>query len=97
MLCSLAKEHGKAAAITETGYEGIKTPDWWTGTLLPALADYPLSYVMVWRNAHDKAGHFYAPYPGHPSARDFIRFCENERPLMAGDLVRTPTGSIRIR
>ncbi|MBQ9172166.1 MAG: beta-mannosidase [Bacteroidales bacterium] len=86
MLCALAAEHGKAAAVTETGYEGIRTPHWWTGTLLPALADYPVSYVMVWRNAHDKEGHFYAPYPGHPSERDFVSFCDEESTLMVSDL-----------
>lgn len=71
MLCQIAQEHGKAAAITETGYEGVKTPDWWTHTLLPSIAPYPVSYVMVWRNAHDKEGHFYAPYPGHPFSQGF--------------------------
>jgi len=86
MLCAVAKEHGKAAAITETGYEGIKTADWWTATLLPAIEPYPLSYVMVWRNAHDKQGHFYAPYPGHPSCDDFVSFYKNGKTLFAGDV-----------
>jgi len=86
MLCAVAKEHGKAAAITETGYEGIKTADWWTKTLLPAVEQYPVSYVMVWRNAHDKEGHFYAPYPGHPSCDDFVSFYKNEKTLFAGDV-----------
>lgn len=86
MLCALAKEHHKAAAITETGYEGIKTADWWTATLLPAIEQYPLSYVMVWRNAYDKEGHFYAPYPGHPSCDDFVSFYKREKTLFATDL-----------
>lgn len=86
MLCQIAQEHGKAAAITETGYEGVKTADWWTHTLLPAIAQYPVSYVMVWRNAHDKEGHFYAPYPGHPSAKDFVKFRKDRRTLFLSDL-----------
>ena len=86
MLCQLAKEHGKACAITETGYEGIKTADWWTKTLLPAVTPFQLSYVLVWRNAHDKKGHFYAPYPGQLSAADFMKFYKDKRTLFAGDL-----------
>lgn len=86
MLCQLADDHGKVAAITETGYEGIKAADWWTQTLLPAISKYPVSYLMVWRNAHDKEGHFYAPYPGHPSALDFMKFYEDERTLFVRDL-----------
>lgn len=86
MICQLAKEHGKATAVTETGYEGIKTPDWWTNTLLTAVEQYPVSYLLVWRNAHDKEGHFYAPYPNHPSAPDFVKFYDDDRTLFAGDL-----------
>lgn len=86
MLCQLAKDHNKAAAITETGYEGVKTADWWTQTLLPAIEKYPVSYVMVWRNAHDKPGHFYAPYPGHPSVSDFVKFYNDQRTLFVKDV-----------
>lgn len=86
MICQLAKDHGKVAAVTETGYEGIKTPDWWTKTLLPAIAQFPISYLLVWRNAHDKEGHFYAPYPNHPSTPDFVKFYEDDRTVFAGDL-----------
>lgn len=86
MLCQIAQEHGKAAAVTETGYEGLKTADWWTQTLLPAIVEYPICYLLVWRNAHDKEGHFYAPYPGHASADDFVNFYQDEHTLFAGDL-----------
>ena len=74
MVATVAKEHGKAMALTETGYEGIKTPDWWTNTLAPVLARHPVGYVVVWRNARERPSHHYAPYPGHSSAPDFIRF-----------------------
>lgn len=74
MIETVAKEHGKALALTETGYEGIKTRDWWTQTLAPVLAKHPVSYVVVWRNARERPSHHYAPYPGHDSASDFVRF-----------------------
>jgi len=86
MVCQLAAEHQKAAALTETGYEGIKTDDWWTHTLAPVLARHPISYVLVWRNAHDKPGHFFAPYPGHPSSSDFVRFYNDRKTLFLKDV-----------
>jgi mannan endo-1,4-beta-mannosidase len=30
------------------------------------------SWILFWRNG--RPDHFYAPYPGHPSAPDFIQF-----------------------
>ena len=69
-----AAEHGKLAALTEAGYEGIPDSLWWTGTLWPAVKNHKISYALVWRNAHNKPGHFYAPYPGHLSEKDFIDF-----------------------
>jgi len=76
----LADEHGKVPTYTETGYEGIPDSTWWTDRLLPVLTSDSttrrLAYVLVWRNANNtkKPGHFFAPYPGHPSARNFVRF-----------------------
>lgn len=69
-----AAEHGKIAALTEAGYEGIPDSTWWTGTLWPAVKNHKISYLLVWRNAHNKPGHFYAPWPGHMSEKDFIDF-----------------------
>ena len=85
-VCAIAKQHHKAVALTETGYEGIKTDDWWTSTLAPVLSRHPVSYVLVWRNAHDKPGHFFAPYPGHPSTSDFIRFYNAPQTLFLRDV-----------
>ena len=70
----ISAEHGKMMAVTEASYEGIPQADWWTGTLYEALKDYPLAYVLTWRNACDKPEHFYAPFPGHLSADDFKAF-----------------------
>lgn len=78
----VAAEHGKMIAVTETGYEGIPDAAWWTETLLPALSDYPVAYVLTWRNAWDKPGHFYAPFPGQDSACDFKKFAESGKITM---------------
>lgn len=70
----IASERGKIAAFTETGLESVTMPEWWTDVLLPILREHPVAYVVVWRNAHDKPTHFYAPYKGHESEMDFLRF-----------------------
>ena len=60
--------------MTETGYESIPNPKWWTETLYEAIKDYPVSYVLTWRNACDMEHHYYAPFPGQVSADDFKAF-----------------------
>ncbi|MBQ9667647.1 MAG: beta-mannosidase [Prevotella sp.] len=85
-ICEAAQEHGKVAALTETGFESLKTPDWWTRTLAPVLAKHAVSYVLVWRNAHNIPTHFYAPFPGQQSADDFVVFYNDPRTLFARDL-----------
>jgi mannan endo-1,4-beta-mannosidase len=69
-----AAAHGKLAALTEAGYEGIPDSVWWTTAFWPAIKDHRISYALVWRNAHNKPGHFYAPYPGQASEKDFVGF-----------------------
>ena len=78
---AFAKEHGKLMAVTETGCEGIKDGKWWTEVLYPAIKDFPVSYVLLWRNAcdADMQHHFYAPYPEHDSAEDFKAFAAYEQ------------------
>lgn len=83
-----AKKKGKLAAFTETGLESIPNATWWTGTLLKTLKTegLQLSYVLVWRNDSRSPTHFYAPYPGHSSVPDFIRFYDDPFTLFENDL-----------
>ena len=53
---------------------------------MPVIEKYSISYVLVWRNAREKENHYYAPYPGHPSAADFVNFYNDPRTLFAGDM-----------
>ena len=76
----------KAMALTETGYEGIKTSDWWTYTLAPILKKHPVGYVLVWRNARERPSHHFAPYPGHSSTSDFIKFYNLKETLFLHDV-----------
>lgn len=86
MICELAQEHDKAAALTETGFEGVKAANWWTSTLAPVLARNHIAYVLVWRNADNKPGHFFAPYPGQISASDFVKFYNDPQTLFLKDV-----------
>lgn len=87
ILTEVAKTHDKAMAITETGYEAIPDPVWWTEVLLPLLTEYPVSYVVMWRNARERENHYYAPYPGQVSAADFVKFYEAPETLFAKEVV----------
>ncbi|MCD7898918.1 MAG: glycoside hydrolase family 26 protein [Bacteroides sp.] len=86
ILTEIAQTHNKAMAVTETGYETIPDPVWWTEVLLPVLKEYPVSYVVVWRNARERENHYYAPYPGQVSAPDFVTFYEDPVTLFAADV-----------
>lgn len=93
MLVKWSRERGKLAALTETGLEAIPIANWWTGILLNGIiADKDtmgISYVLVWRNAnpaYDRKEHFYAPYPGQKSAKDFQVFYDDPRTWFGKDL-----------
>lgn len=80
-MTELGKAHGKTIALTETGFEGIPYGKWWTGVLYPAVKDYPVAYLLVWRNAWDRESHFYGPWKGTLSEEDFLEFAS------CGDIV----------
>lgn len=82
----IATGHDKLMALTETGLESLKYSHWWTETLLPIMKEYPIAYVLTWRNAWDKPEHFYAPYPDFADAEDFVRFAEDETILLLDGL-----------
>jgi mannan endo-1,4-beta-mannosidase len=83
-----AKKHHKLAAFTETGLESIPNNTWWTEILLKALksAKLQLAYVLVWRNDETSPTHYYAPFPGHTSAGDFINFYKDPYTFFEKDL-----------
>lgn len=76
----LAKEHGKRLALTETGCEALRCPNWYTAVLLPLLREYPdIEYVLVWRNAWDIPTHYFLPQPNTAEAEDFKIFMNQLR------------------
>jgi len=86
-ISEVAKEKNKVAAMTETGLEGITNPEWFTQVILNPLKTNPdikLAYILVWRNANVK--HHYAPYTGHSSSDDFIKFYNDPYTLFEKDI-----------
>ena len=81
-----ADAHCKLAALTEAGYEGIPDSTWWTTTFWPATENHRISYALVWRNAHNRPGHYYAPWPGQVSEQDFISFYSFKETLFQSEL-----------
>lgn len=84
----VATDHKKILALTETGLESIPVADWHTRVMAPVIEKYPIAYVSVWRNTWEGINpiHYYAPFPGHPAADDFVEFYKNPKTLFAGDL-----------
>jgi hypothetical protein len=92
LLSAIAGSKNKLIAFSETGYETIPYANWWTATLLKAIGDHKISYVLVWRN-HGynqwmKKMHYYAPYKDHASVPDFIQFYDLERTLFEKDVAK---------
>ncbi|ADY53514.1 Mannan endo-1,4-beta-mannosidase [Pseudopedobacter saltans DSM 12145] len=89
ILTSVAKKLDKPSALAETGFESVPDPDWWTKTLYPVIKDFPISYVLVWRNhgLNDEGKmHYYAPYKGQLSAIDFKKFYTLKKMMFLKDL-----------
>ena len=85
-LCEIAKQHDVVPALTETGMESLGMENWWTEVLASVLDKYPVAYVLLWRNAHDKPGHFYMPYPGQKTVSNFVKFYNDKRTLFIKDI-----------
>lgn len=83
-----AAKKGKLAAFTETGLESIPNTSWWTDVLLRVLKTegMRMSYVLVWRNDEKSPTHYYAPFPGHPSVPDFMKFYNDGKTVFEKDL-----------
>lgn len=77
LITKIGAEHHKPIAFTETGLQSVQRPYWYTQTLLPIIRDYPIAYVLVWRNAWNNPIHYYVPFAGDTAEQDFIQFINN--------------------
>ena len=83
VLCQVAQEHQLIPALTECGLKNLTDPTWWTSTLLPTVKDYPISYLLVWRNYKSE---WFGPSPAKPDAESFREFYGSEKMLFAKDI-----------
>ena len=83
VLCKVAKEHGLIPALTETGMKNMTQPDWWSSTLLPAVKDFPISYLLTWRNYKQE---WFGPSPAMPDAPFFCEFYAAPETLFLKDI-----------
>ena len=92
-----AAKAGKLAAFTETGLESIPNTTWWTQTLLSSIreANVKLAYVLVWRNDMTSPTHYYAPFPGQVSEKDFLLFYNDSYTLFENDLINMYSNNIK--
>ena len=85
---SLSISHQKLMAVSETGLETIPNEKWFTEVVLPTLnanaSTRRTAWILFWRNG--RPDHFYAPYPGHASAPDFIEFMNHDLMLSLSEL-----------
>lgn len=92
ILDSAAAETGKLTALAETGYEAIPYATWWTDVLQKIIGSHNISYVLVWRNhgynEWTKKMHYYAPYKGHASESDFVKFYNDPKTLFEKDAAK---------
>lgn len=90
MLNEIGQKHHKLIALAEAGYEAVPDPKWWTGTLLKAIGDYKISYVLLWRNhgwqEKEQKMHYYAPFSGQLSEKDFIVFYNLDQTIFEKDI-----------
>lgn len=78
-------QHHKLMGLV-TGLRGLRTDNWWTKTLAPAITRLPLAYVAFGANSDHAVGDFYVPYPGQQSAHDFVSFYNLARTLFLHDV-----------
>ncbi len=88
ILVALSRQMDKIAALTETGYNGIPDSTWWTDYILNPIKNDSIarniSWMLVWRNFSTK--HHFAPYPGHGSVSNFIKFENDPFTIFESDL-----------
>lgn len=86
----IGHEKHKLIAIAEAGYEAVPDPKWWTGTFSKAIGNYKISYVLLWRNhgwqENEKKMHYYVPFKGQLSEKDFIEYYNLDKTLFEKDI-----------
>lgn len=83
VLCKVSEEHRLIPALTECGMKNLTEPTWWSSTLLPAVEQFPISYMLTWRNAPHE---WFGPSPSKPDAPYFIEMYKKENILFLNEI-----------
>jgi mannan endo-1,4-beta-mannosidase len=83
VLCEVAEAHRLIPAMTETGMKNMTQPDWWSTTLLPAVEQFPISYLLTWRNYKEE---WFGPSTSKPDAASFVEFYNSDKTLFLKDI-----------
>ena len=86
IVAGMAGENNKIAALTEVGFEAIPDTIWWTDFLWKSMENTGISYVLCWRNAWNRTNHYFVPYPGQVSEKDFVDFYNLPETLFQKDI-----------
>ena len=86
VMTEFAKSHHKLVSVSETGYRNTPDPQWFTGTLLPAIRGYRFTYFLLWRNAWDQKEENFGPAPDKSCAADFQKLAAEKRILLIRDI-----------
>jgi len=77
VISQFAEKNHKIAALSNTGMEGVKLPDYFSNYLYPIISQYKLSYIMFGKNTWNDEKHYFIPIQGHPASEDFKNFSKN--------------------
>lgn len=85
-LCGFAEKRGKIPAVTAAGAKGVKSPDFFTSCIAPAISGRQIGYIMFWKNSWKDEGYCFVPVKGHPAADDFCKFVKSDKVVMCSEL-----------
>lgn len=86
VITDVSDKKNKIPALTDTGMEGIKIPNFFSELVYPVISEYPISYILFGKNAWNIENYYHIPIPGHPASEDFLKFVEIPRILTCNKL-----------
>lgn len=86
VVTAVGRSRGKLTALTETGHRGVPYERWFTECLLPVITEFPISYVLLWRNAWDNPEENFCAAPDKAVAPDFVKFHDYASTLFIKDV-----------
>ena len=80
----------KPCGVTETGVEAFQDADYWTKQILTPATGRDICMIVTWRNkfvgGNDSDTHYFSVWPGHPSAKNFVKFYKSDITFFSSDL-----------